>query len=246
MSASGGRGKACGRLESRWRCSESAALAQTAIFLASGSVALLADLIHNFGDAATAIPIGVAFLLRSERAERYAGLFVVAAIFISACVAGVEAVSRLIHPQTPTHLVALAGAGADRLCRQRARRSDPNPCRTNPRQRGPDRRWQPRPRRCVRQLGRDRKRRRGGPRAPNRRSTDRPRDHRRDPQDHLGLLAHGSRPPHPLARHNPATLPPEVAHPARADSAALDLHPLLEVRPARLGWTGSADRDDQA
>jgi cation diffusion facilitator family transporter len=87
------------------------ALAQTAIFVASGSIALLADLIHNFGDAATAIPIGVAFLLRSERAERYAGLFVVAAIFISACVAGVEAVSRLIHPQTPTHLLVLAGAG---------------------------------------------------------------------------------------------------------------------------------------
>lgn len=88
-----------------------AALAQTIIFIASGSIALLADLIHNFGDAATAIPIGAAFLLRSERAERYAGLFVVAAIFISACVAGVEAVSRLIHPQTPTHLLALAGAG---------------------------------------------------------------------------------------------------------------------------------------
>jgi cation diffusion facilitator family transporter len=88
-----------------------AALAQTAIFVASGSIALLADLIHNFGDAATAIPIGVAFLLRSERVERYAGLFVVATIFISACVAGDEAVSRLIHPQTPTHLLALAGAG---------------------------------------------------------------------------------------------------------------------------------------
>lgn len=88
-----------------------AAAAQLAIFLASGSVALLADLIHNFGDAATAIPLGIAFLLRSERAEGYAGLFVVAAIFISACVAGVEAVSRLIHPQTPTHLLALAAAG---------------------------------------------------------------------------------------------------------------------------------------
>ncbi len=87
------------------------ALAQTAIFIASGSIALLADLIHNFGDAATAIPLGIAFLLRSERAERYAGLFVVAAIFISACVAGAEALSRLIHPQTPTHLIALAGAG---------------------------------------------------------------------------------------------------------------------------------------
>lgn len=81
------------------------------IFFASGSVALLADLIHNFGDAGTAIPLGVAFLLRSPRAERIAGLFVVAAIFISACVAGAEALSRLIHPQTPTHLLALAGAG---------------------------------------------------------------------------------------------------------------------------------------
>src|SRR4051812_20128695 len=89
-----------------------AAAAQTIIFIASGSIALLADLIHNFGDASTAIPLGIAFLLRSERAERIAGLFVVAAIFISACVAGVEAVSRLIHPATPTHLRALAGAGA--------------------------------------------------------------------------------------------------------------------------------------
>ncbi len=87
------------------------ALAQLAIYLAAGSVALLADLIHNFGDAATAIPLAIAFLLRSERAEGWAGLFVVAAIFISACVAGIEAVSRLIHPQTPTHLLALAGAG---------------------------------------------------------------------------------------------------------------------------------------
>jgi cation diffusion facilitator family transporter len=88
-----------------------AAVAQLAIFLASGSVALLADLIHNFGDAATALPLAVAFLLRSQRAEGFAGLFVVAAIFISACVAGIEAVSRLVHPQTPTHLVALAAAG---------------------------------------------------------------------------------------------------------------------------------------
>ncbi len=74
-----------------------AAVAQTVIFVLSGSVALLADLIHNFGDALTAVPLGIAFLMRSERAERTAGLFVVAAIFISACVAGVEAVLRLIH-----------------------------------------------------------------------------------------------------------------------------------------------------
>jgi cation diffusion facilitator family transporter len=89
----------------------SAAIAQTAIFAATGSVALLADLLHNFGDAATAFPLGAAFLLRSERAERAAGLAVVAAIFVSACVAGVEAVSRLIHPSTPSHLGALAAAG---------------------------------------------------------------------------------------------------------------------------------------
>jgi cation diffusion facilitator family transporter len=88
------------------------AAAQTVVFIASGSVALLADLIHNFGDALTAVPLGAAFLLRSERAERTAGLFVVAAIFVSACVAGVEAIARLIHPNAPSHLWALALAGA--------------------------------------------------------------------------------------------------------------------------------------
>ena len=89
-----------------------AAVAQTVVFVLSGSVALLADLIHNFGDALTAVPLGIAFLLRSERAERISGLFVVAAIFISACVAGVEAVHRLIHRSPPTHLWVLAAAGA--------------------------------------------------------------------------------------------------------------------------------------
>jgi cation diffusion facilitator family transporter len=87
------------------------ALIQLAIYIVSGSVALLADLIHNFGDAATAIPLGIAFLLRSERAERGAGLFVVLAIFVSACVAGYEAVDRLINPETPTDLLAVAAAG---------------------------------------------------------------------------------------------------------------------------------------
>jgi len=87
------------------------AVAQTAVFVASGSVALLADLIHNFGDAATAFPLAIAFALRSERAERWAGLFVVAAIFFSACVAGVESVVRLIDPREPEHLAALAAAG---------------------------------------------------------------------------------------------------------------------------------------
>lgn len=89
-----------------------AAVAQTVVFVASGSIALLADLIHNFGDALTAVPLGIAFALRSDLAERRAGLAVVAAIFISACVAGVEAVQRLVHPSAPTHLLALGVAGA--------------------------------------------------------------------------------------------------------------------------------------
>jgi cation diffusion facilitator family transporter len=89
-----------------------AAVAQTVIFIASDSIALLADLIHNFGDALTALPLGIAFWLRSAIAERWAGLAVVAAIFISACVAGIEAVQRVLHPAAPSHLLALAAAGA--------------------------------------------------------------------------------------------------------------------------------------
>jgi cation diffusion facilitator family transporter len=88
------------------------AAAQAVVFVLSGSVALLADLIHNAGDALTAVPLGIAFALRSPRAERLAGLAVVLAILVSACVAGAEAVRRLIEPQEPEHLVALAVAGA--------------------------------------------------------------------------------------------------------------------------------------
>jgi cation diffusion facilitator family transporter len=87
------------------------ALAQTLIFVASGSVALLADLIHNFGDALTAIPLGIAFFLRSFRGEKIAGLAVVAAILISALVALYETIQRLIHPQQLSHLWVLAAAG---------------------------------------------------------------------------------------------------------------------------------------
>jgi cation diffusion facilitator family transporter len=87
------------------------ALAQTAVFVPSGSVALLADLIHNYGDAATAFPLAIAFALRSARAERWAGLAVVFAIFVSACVAGYESILRLVDPREPEHLAALAAAG---------------------------------------------------------------------------------------------------------------------------------------
>jgi cation diffusion facilitator family transporter len=88
-----------------------AALVQAAIFVLSHSVALLADLIHNFGDALTAVPLGIAFLLRSFRGEKLAGLAVVLAIFVSACVALYETIQRFVHPQGLTHLWALAAAG---------------------------------------------------------------------------------------------------------------------------------------
>jgi cation diffusion facilitator family transporter len=84
---------------------------QTLIYTRTLSVALLADLIHNFGDASTAIPLGIAFFLRSARAERLAGLAVVLAIFVSACIALVQTILRFIHPQTLTHLWWLAAAG---------------------------------------------------------------------------------------------------------------------------------------
>jgi cation diffusion facilitator family transporter len=87
------------------------AIVQAAIYVATGSVALLADLIHNAGDALTALPLGAAFLLRSDRAERGAGLAVVLTIFASAVTAGVFAVERIIHPLPPAHLFALAAAG---------------------------------------------------------------------------------------------------------------------------------------
>jgi cation diffusion facilitator family transporter len=84
---------------------------QIFVFVLSGSIALLADLIHNVGDALTAVPLGAAFLMRSFRAEKYAGYFVVATIFVSACVAFGESIERLVNPQDLSHLWALAGAG---------------------------------------------------------------------------------------------------------------------------------------
>ena len=95
---------------------------QLAVVGVSGSVALLADTIHNIADATTAIPLWLAFMLARRkptptftygygRAEDFAGLAIVLIIFGSAAVAGYEAVSRLIHPQPTQSLgwVALAG-----------------------------------------------------------------------------------------------------------------------------------------
>ncbi|GAA3437075.1 cation diffusion facilitator family transporter [Kutzneria kofuensis] len=98
------------------------AVAQLAVVLVSGSVALLGDTIHNFADALTAVPLGVAFLLGRRaatrrytyglgRAEDLAGVVVVLIIAGSAVVAGWQAVDRLFHPQTVDHLWVVAAAG---------------------------------------------------------------------------------------------------------------------------------------
>ena len=87
------------------------AAVQAVVFGLSGSVALLADLIHNVGDALTAIPLGIAFLAASRRGERWAGYAVVWTILVSAVVAGYEAIYRLINPRELDYLVPLALAG---------------------------------------------------------------------------------------------------------------------------------------
>lgn len=89
----------------------STALIQAGVYIATSSVALLADLLHNGGDALTAVPLGAAFLLQSRRAEHLAGYFVVGTIFVSACVAGTFAIYRIVHPHAITHLLALGLAG---------------------------------------------------------------------------------------------------------------------------------------
>jgi cation diffusion facilitator family transporter len=88
------------------------AAVQAIVFTLSGSVALLADLIHNGGDALTAIPLAIAFLARSARGERWAGYAVVLTIFVSAIVAAAESVDRLVHPHHLAYLGPLALAGA--------------------------------------------------------------------------------------------------------------------------------------
>lgn len=98
------------------------AVAQALVVALSGSVALLADTVHNFADALTAVPLWIAFALGTRaatrrytygfgRAEDLAGLFVVLMIAVSAAVAAVESVGRLIHPSSVQYLGAVAAAG---------------------------------------------------------------------------------------------------------------------------------------
>src|SRR5262245_38192821 len=98
------------------------ALIQLVIVLMSGSVGLLADMIHNFSDALTAIPLGLAFVLGRRaatrrytygygRAEDLAGVAIVATVAASAGLAGYEAIGRLLHPPDVAHLPYVAPAG---------------------------------------------------------------------------------------------------------------------------------------
>src|SRR5262249_2572379 len=95
---------------------------QLAVVFASGSVALLADTIHNVGDAGTAIPLWIAFALARRppsktftygfgRVEDLAGLAMLLIILFSALVAGYEAIDRFFHPQAIAFLGWVAAAG---------------------------------------------------------------------------------------------------------------------------------------
>ena len=95
---------------------------QLIVVFASGSVALLADTIHNIGDATTAIPLWVAFVLARRkpsktftyglgRVEDLAGILIVLIILFSAFVAGYQAISRLLQPHPVQQLGWLAAAG---------------------------------------------------------------------------------------------------------------------------------------
>lgn len=87
------------------------AAVQAVVFVLTDSVALLADTIHNVGDALTAVPLGIAFFLRSVRGEKLAGQAVVLAIFISAMVALYQSIERLVNPRELDYLWAVAAAG---------------------------------------------------------------------------------------------------------------------------------------
>jgi cation diffusion facilitator family transporter len=102
-------------------CLAATAVLQLVVVFMSGSVALLADTIHNFGDAATAVPLAIAFWFARKRpSERFtfgygriedlAGVAIVLVILASAIVAGYESIQRMLHPQVISHLWAVIAA----------------------------------------------------------------------------------------------------------------------------------------
>lgn len=98
------------------------ALIQLVVVILTGSVALLADTIHNFSDALTALPLWIAFRISSRvptrrytygygRAEDLAGVFIVAMIALSAALAGYESVRRLLDPRPIRNVGVVIAAG---------------------------------------------------------------------------------------------------------------------------------------
>jgi len=97
------------------------AILQAIIVFFSGSISLLADTIHNFGDATTSLPLWIAFALAKRGASRrftygygktedVAGVLIIVVIFISACIAGYEAIVRFFNPQEVRYLGWVAAA----------------------------------------------------------------------------------------------------------------------------------------
>ncbi|SSC25678.1 Cation efflux protein, partial [Klenkia terrae] len=98
------------------------AIAQSVVVWFTGSIALLADTVHNFSDALTAVPLWIAFRLGRraasrrytygyDRAEDLAGVFIVAMIALSAVLAGYESIHRLLDPQPITDVGVVIAAG---------------------------------------------------------------------------------------------------------------------------------------
>lgn len=94
---------------------------QIIIVLISGSVALLADTVHNLGDSLNSIPLLIAFYLAHRaatrrytygfgKAEDVAGIFIVLSIAVSAGVGLWESFAKLIHPAPMTNLGWVAAA----------------------------------------------------------------------------------------------------------------------------------------
>jgi hypothetical protein len=117
------------------------AVLQLLVVSISGSVALLADTVHNFSDALTAVPLGIAFVIGRRaatrrytygygRAEDLAGLFVIAMIALSAVIAGWEAIDRLLNP-TPS----AASAGWPSPASSASSATRPSPCSASARAR---------------------------------------------------------------------------------------------------------------
>ena len=153
---------------------------QLAVVLVSGSVALLSDTIHNFADALTALPLGLAFWLGRRpatrrytygfgRSEDLAGIFIVAMIALSSAVAAWQAINRLLHPQNVRNVGWVIAAGIIGAVGNELVAGLPHPRRAQDRVSGLGGRRAARPHRRTHVPGRRHRRHRRGRRIPDRR-----------------------------------------------------------------------------